>query len=41
MLEGKEVRVTVIRGGLRAWAKAGLPVEGVPPGEMAAFPVFE
>ena len=41
MLEGKEVRVTVIRGGLRAWAKAGLPVEAVPREEMAALPVFE
>jgi rhodanese-related sulfurtransferase len=41
LLEGKDVRVTVIRGGLRAWAKAGLPVEAVPPAEMAALPAFE
>ena len=41
MLEGNGVRVTVIKGGLRAWIKAGLPVEGVPPEEMAALPVFE
>jgi membrane protein DedA with SNARE-associated domain/rhodanese-related sulfurtransferase len=41
MLEGHGVRVTVIQGGLRAWIKAGLPVEGVPPEEMAALPVFE
>ena len=41
MLEGKRVRVTVIKGGLRAWTKAGLPVEGVPREEMAALPTFE
>jgi len=37
--QGKRVRVIVIQGGLRAWVKAGLPVEGVPPGEMARLPV--
>jgi membrane protein DedA with SNARE-associated domain/rhodanese-related sulfurtransferase len=36
-----KVRVTVIQGGLRAWVKAGLPVEEVPPEEMAILPVFE
>jgi 3-mercaptopyruvate sulfurtransferase SseA len=41
MLEGKGVRITVIKGGLRAWMKAGLPVEGVPREEMEALPVFE
>jgi rhodanese-related sulfurtransferase len=41
MLAGKRVRVTVIKGGLRAWIKAGLPVEEVPRDEMAALPVFE
>jgi rhodanese-related sulfurtransferase len=41
MLQGRDVGVTVIRGGLRAWAKAGLPVEPVPREEMAALPVFE
>jgi rhodanese-related sulfurtransferase len=41
MLEGKRVRVTVIKGGLRAWVKAGLPVEDVPRDEMAALPIFE
>ena len=41
MLEEKEVRVCVIAGGLRAWAKAGLPVEGIPRGEVAAFPAFD
>jgi membrane protein DedA with SNARE-associated domain len=39
--QGKRVRVIVIQGGLRAWVKAGLPVEGVPPGEMARLPVFD
>jgi rhodanese-related sulfurtransferase len=41
MLQEKRVRVTVIRGGLRAWEKAGLPVEAIPESEMAALPVFE
>jgi membrane protein DedA with SNARE-associated domain/rhodanese-related sulfurtransferase len=41
MLEGKGVRVTVIKGGLRGWVKAGLPVEGVPREELAALPAFE
>ncbi len=40
LLQGKDVRVTVIRGGLRAWTKAGLPVEPVPHDEMAALPIF-
>jgi membrane protein DedA with SNARE-associated domain len=39
-LEEKGVRVAVIRGGLRAWVKAGLPVEAVPRGEMEALPAF-
>jgi rhodanese-related sulfurtransferase len=41
MLLGKNVRVTVIQGGLRAWVKAGLPVEEVPREEVANLPVFE
>jgi rhodanese-related sulfurtransferase len=41
MLQGKGIHVTVIRGGLRAWVKAGLPVEGVPRDELAILPVFE
>jgi membrane protein DedA with SNARE-associated domain/rhodanese-related sulfurtransferase len=41
MLLGKNVRVTVIQGGLSAWVKAGLPVEDVPPEEVANLPVFE
>lgn len=36
----KGVNVWVIEGGLGAWKKAGLPVEPVPPEEMAALPVF-
>jgi membrane protein DedA with SNARE-associated domain/rhodanese-related sulfurtransferase len=40
MLLGKNVRVTVIQGGLPAWIKAGLPVEEVPPEEVANLPVF-
>jgi len=40
MLLGKNVRVTVIQGGLRAWVKAGLPVEDVPPEEVASLPAF-
>ena len=30
----------VIKGGLRAWKKAGLPMEAVPPEEMAELPLF-
>ena len=41
MLLGKNVRVTVIQGGLGAWVKAGLPVEDVPPEEVANLPVFD
>ncbi|GAC1591866.1 MAG: VTT domain-containing protein [Sphingomicrobium sp.] len=41
MLQAKGVRIAVISGGLRAWTKAGLPVEPVPRGEMAALPLFE
>jgi 3-mercaptopyruvate sulfurtransferase SseA len=35
------VRVRVIQGGLSAWVKAGLPVEDVPPDEVANLPLFE
>ncbi len=35
------VRVAVIRGGLSAWTKAGLPVEAVPHDEMVALPMFD
>jgi membrane protein DedA with SNARE-associated domain len=40
-LAGKGVRIAVIKGGLRAWTRAGLPVEAVPGGEMAALPLFK
>jgi rhodanese-related sulfurtransferase len=40
ILQNKGVRVAVIRGGLRAWTKAGFPVEAVPREEMAVLPVF-
>jgi membrane protein DedA with SNARE-associated domain/rhodanese-related sulfurtransferase len=39
-LRDRGVRVAVIKGGLRAWRKAGLPVEAVPSEEMAALPTF-
>jgi membrane protein DedA with SNARE-associated domain/rhodanese-related sulfurtransferase len=39
-LQKRGVRVAVIKGGLRAWRRAGLPVEPVPPGEMADLPAF-
>lgn len=40
MVGGKKVRFTVIQGGLRAWEKAGLPVEDVPSAELASLPTF-
>ncbi len=39
-LQQKGARVAVIRGGLRAWTKAGLPVEAVPSDEVAILPAF-
>ncbi len=39
-LQDRGVRVAVVKGGLRAWKSAGLPVEGVPLEEMAALPTF-
>jgi membrane protein DedA with SNARE-associated domain/rhodanese-related sulfurtransferase len=39
-LQNRGVRVAVIKGGLRAWKNAGLPVEVVPLEEMAALPSF-
>jgi len=35
------VKVSVIEGGLRAWKKAGLPLETVPREEMSELPVFK
>ncbi len=40
-LQGTGVRIAVIKGGLRAWCKAGLPTEVVPPDDMAALPLFD
>jgi len=37
----KGLRVAVIQGGLRAWKKAGLPLEAVPIEEMADLPLFD
>jgi rhodanese-related sulfurtransferase len=39
-LQNRGVRVAVIKGGLRAWKGAGLPIEPVPRDEMAALPTF-
>ena len=39
-LEKSGIMVAVIKGGLRAWKKAGLPIEGVPHDEVALLPVF-
>jgi membrane protein DedA with SNARE-associated domain len=38
---GKGVRIAVIKGGLRAWTRAGLPVEAVPDADMADMPLFK
>ena len=35
--EKNGIRVAVIKGGLRAWRKAGLPVEALPPGEASIW----
>jgi membrane protein DedA with SNARE-associated domain/rhodanese-related sulfurtransferase len=40
LLETQGANVAVIKGGLRGWRKAGLPVERVPQDELAAMPVF-
>ena len=39
-LQGTGVRIAVIKGGLRAWCKAGLPTEVVPPDDVASLPIF-
>jgi membrane protein DedA with SNARE-associated domain/rhodanese-related sulfurtransferase len=39
-LEKSGIQVAVIRGGLRAWKKQGLPIEPVPHDEMATLPAF-
>jgi membrane protein DedA with SNARE-associated domain/rhodanese-related sulfurtransferase len=35
------IKAAVIEGGLRAWKKAGLPLESVPPEEVSALPAFD
>ena len=40
-LQKNGIRVAVIKGGLRAWKRAGLPIEPVPAGEMAQLPAFD
>ena len=40
-LRGRGVLCSVIRGGLQAWKKAGLPLEPIPADEIALLPVFE
>jgi len=40
-LREKGVICAVIEGGLRAWKKAGLPLESVPQEEVSALPVFD
>jgi membrane protein DedA with SNARE-associated domain/rhodanese-related sulfurtransferase len=41
MLREKGVHTAVIKGGLRAWKKAGLPLEPVPSDEIAMLPAFD
>jgi len=41
ILRKRGVLCSVIKGGLHAWKKAGLPLETVPAEEMAVLPVFE
>ena len=41
MLEQENCRTKVIQGGLKAWLKAGGPVEEVPEGDMEHLPRFE
>jgi membrane protein DedA with SNARE-associated domain/rhodanese-related sulfurtransferase len=39
-LQARGVKVAVLKGGLRAWRKDGLPVEPVPAEELALLPLF-
>jgi rhodanese-related sulfurtransferase len=41
LLLEKGVDVAVIKGGLGAWKKAGLPLESVPEDEISPLPTFE
>jgi len=40
-LRKEGIPASVIKGGLRGWKKAGLPLEPVPPQEITDLPVFE
>lgn len=41
LLRAKGTQSSVIRGGLRAWQKAGFAVESVPSSEIEVLPIFE
>jgi membrane protein DedA with SNARE-associated domain/rhodanese-related sulfurtransferase len=40
VLLDRGLQTAVIKGGLRAWKKAGLPMEAVPPDQVAPLPLF-
>jgi rhodanese-related sulfurtransferase len=40
VLAGQGYTVSVIAGGLRAWKKAGLPLEPVPRDDIVQLPTF-
>ena len=41
LLQEEGFKVFVIAGGLRAWRKAGQPVEPVPTGDVIKLPMFQ
>jgi membrane protein DedA with SNARE-associated domain/rhodanese-related sulfurtransferase len=41
ILRQKGVLISVIKGGLHAWKKAGLPLEAIPAAEVAFLPAFD
>ena len=41
ILRQQGVLCVVIKGGLRAWKRAGLPLEAIPAEELAAMPLFD
>jgi len=41
MLEKENCSTKVIRGGMKAWVKAGGPTEPVPAGDVEHLPRFE
>jgi rhodanese-related sulfurtransferase len=41
LLRQRGVLSCVIKGGLQAWKKAGLPLEAIPAEELASLPVFD